>query len=215
MQIYIALALTLGAAVTWFMALRLPSDAPQSKALGFNMASLAAAWLVALLTPAPNNLLFKGAVVLGILLAMIALALRQTKLLPGYAAHAHLLITYALYALAFSAQTSGWPTPLALLLVAVAGLIYYWLHPFLFELWITVAVYVLLLFLATWQALELAMQQPSAWTAWAALVGMLLATIATLLEAQARFRAFRPTWANAAIPVFLIAHLAVAWSVWG
>jgi len=215
MQLYFALALTVAALVAWFMALRLPAHAPRMKILGLSLAPLAAAWLVALLTPAADNLLYKGAVVLGLLLTLLALALRQSNFLPSYAAHAHLLITYALYALAFSAQTSGWPTPLALILIAAAGLLYYWLYPSLSELWSSVAVYALLLFLATWQALELAVQQPGAWIGWAALTGMLLATIATLLEAQARFRAFRPTWATAAVPLFLIAQLAIAWSVWG
>jgi hypothetical protein len=215
MQLYIALALTVAALAAWFMALRLPADAPRMKILGLSVAPVAAAWLVALLTPASGNLLYKGAVALGLLLALLALALRQSNFLPSYAAQAHLLITYALYALAFSSQTSGWPTPLAILVVAAAGLLYYWLYPSLAELWSSVAVYALLLFLATWQALELAVQQPSAWLSWAALVGMLLATAATLLEAQARFRAFRPAWATAAIPVFIIAQLAIAWSVWG
>ncbi|MCC6458264.1 MAG: hypothetical protein IT328_25145 [Caldilineaceae bacterium] len=215
MQLYIALALTAAALVAWFMALRLPAHEPDTKIVGLSLVPLAASWLVALLTPAADNMLYKGAVVLGLLLALLALALRQSNFLPGYAAHAHLLITYALYALAFSSQTSGWPTPFALILIVIAGLLYYWLFPSLAELWSSVAVYALLLFLATWQALELAVQQPSAWIGWAALAGMLLATIATLLEAQARFRTFRPTWAAAALPLFLIAQLAIAWSVWG
>jgi hypothetical protein len=215
MQIYIALALTVVALVAWLMALWLPPETPRTQKLAIGMAPLAATWLVALLTPAPGNLLYKGAVVLGLLLALLALLLRHSQFLPGYVAHAHLLLTYALYALAFSAQTSGWPTPFALILMAVAGLLYAWLYPTLFELWSTVALYTLLLFLASWQALELAVQQPSGWMGWAALTGMLLATVATLLEAQARFRAIRPTWAAAALPLFLLSQLAIAWSVWG
>jgi hypothetical protein len=215
MQIYIAFALTVVALVAWLMAFWLPANRPRTQKLALSLAPLAAAWLVALLTPASGNLLAKGAVVLGLLLALLALLLRQSKFLPDYAVHAHLLLTYALYALAFSAQTSGWPTPFAPLLVAAAGLLYIWLYPALFELWSAVALYALLLFLASWQALELAVQQPSDWMSWAAFAGMFLAVVATLLEAQARFRAFRPTWAAAALPVFLLSQLAIAWSVWG
>jgi hypothetical protein len=215
MQFYFALVLTAAALVAWVLLLRLPANASRTNALGLVLAPLAAAWLVALLPPASDNLFYKGAVVLGMLLALLALAFQQSKFLPSYAAHAHLLITYTLYGLAFASQTQGWPTPWAILLIAVAGLLYYWLYPTLFEQWPAVAIYALLLFLATWQALELALQQPNGWMGWAALAGMILAIIATLLEAQARFRPIRPSWAVATTPVFLMAQLIIAWSVWG
>lgn len=211
---YIAIALTIAAVAAWVMLLRQPASAPVEQTLGYTLAPLAAAWLVALLTPTPTNLFFKAAVVLGLLLALIGVALHASKLLPGYVTHAHLLLTYTLYAYAFASQTSGWPTPLALLLLVIAALLYYWLYPKLAELWSSAAIYALLLFLATWQALELVVQQPGVWTSWAALTGMLLAALATMLEAQARFRRLRPTWASAALPVLLLAHLAIAWSVW-
>jgi hypothetical protein len=44
---------------------------------------------------------------------------------------------------------------------------------------------------------------------------MLLVAFASLLEAQARFRQFRPAWSGAALPIFLLAQLAIAWSIWG
>jgi uncharacterized membrane protein YhhN len=197
------------------MALRVPASAPQTQFLPYNIAPLAAAWLVALLTPASEHLFYKAAVVLGLLLALIALLMRVSSFLPIYAAHAHLLLTYMLYAYAFASQTSGWPTLWAILLVITGGLLYYWLYPSLYELWSSAAIYGLLIFLATWQALELAVQQPTSWMGWAALAGMVLVTIATLLEAQARFRPLRPRWATAALPLFLLAQLAIAWSVWG
>jgi uncharacterized membrane protein YhhN len=215
MQLYIAMALTVAALVAWVMALRAPATTPRSSKLGYLLAPLAIAWLVALLPPAADHIFYKGAVLFGLLLALIGVALRESGLLPVYVGHAHLLLTYTLYAYAFSSQTSGWPTPFALILVALAAGLYYWLYPKLAELWSSVAIYALLMFLATWQALELAVQQPAAGMGWAALAGMLLLLAATLLEAQARFRNFRPTWANAALPVFLIGQLAVAWSIWG
>jgi hypothetical protein len=214
MQIYFALALTIAALVTWVMALRPPVQGVRPNALYFNLAPLAAAWLVALLTPAPENLFYKAAVLLGLLLAIVAIAIRGPGLLPSYASHAHLLITFALYGLAFGSQTSGWPTPYAILLIGAAGLLYYWLFPRLVELKISIAIYAFLILLATWQALELAVQQPAAWMGWVALAGMLLSVISILLEAQERFHAFRPTWAVASIPVFLISQLLIAWSVW-
>jgi uncharacterized membrane protein YhhN len=216
--LYIAIALTAGALVAWVMAVRKPATAPKSERLALMLAPLAAAWLVALLTPASDHTFYKGAIALGMLLSIIGVALAESGFLPGYVAHAHLLWTYTLYAYAFSSRTSGWPTPFVLLLLIAAGLLYYWLYPSLRELWSSAAIYGLLIFLATWQALELALQQDAtSWMGWAALAGMLLITIATLLEAQGTFRPprARPQWANAALPIFLIAQLAIAWSVWG
>jgi uncharacterized membrane protein YhhN len=215
MQIYFAAALTLAALVAWVMYFRWSPLTPQNQRAIYAFAPIGAAWLVALLSPFADQTVYKSAILLGMLLALFAALIRTTEFLPSYAAHAHLVITYALYASAFASETHGWPTPYALLLVAAAGLLYYWLYPRLAELWISVAIYGLLILLATWQALELVVQQPATWTSWAALVGMLLLVAATLLEAQARFRQFRPSWASAALPVFLLAQLAIAWSVWG
>ena len=215
MQLYIAIALTIAALVALVMVLRAPSKATLSQTLGYAVAPLAAALLVALLTPAPDNIFYKGALVLGLLLAIIGFLFYRSGFLPNYVAHAHLVLTYTLYAYAFASQTSGWPTPWALILLAAAALIYWWFHPNLAELRISVAIYGALVLLAMWQALELAVQQPSALTGWTALGGMLLAACALLLEAQARFKQWRPTWAMAALPVFLVAHLVIAWSAWG
>jgi uncharacterized membrane protein YhhN len=214
---YIALAFTVAGLGAWVMALR-QRHAPTSQTLALNLAPLAAAWMVLLLRPPmenANDTFYKGAILLGLLLAIIGIALRESKFLPGYVAHAHLVLTYTLYAYAFTSQSMGWPTPFALLLIGAAGAIFYWLYPTLAELWSSVAIYVLLILLATWQALEIATQQPQRAMGWAALAGMLLVTVAMLLEAQARFRIIRPAWAWASLPIFLLAQFAIAWSAWG
>ena len=215
---YIAIALTLAALVVWFMARRAPATTPSTTLVAYNLAPLVAAWLVALLVPASDHTFYKGAIVFGLLLATLGIALRESGLLPGYVAHAHLLLTYTLYAYAFASQTSGWPTPFALLLVAAAALLFWWLWPWLRELQSSLAVYGALLFLATWQALELAVQHPL-WMGWAALAGMVLVVIAALLEVQGSFNPprspFKAQWSSAALPIFLLAQLAIAWSIWG
>lgn len=210
MQFYIALVLTVGALAAWVLSLRTNA----ANRLALTVAPLVVAWLIALLTPPSDHLFYKAAIVFGLLLAIIGIALYQSRFLPVYVAHAHLLLTYTLYAYAFASQTSGWPTPFALILLVVAAGIYYWLYPTLAELWPSIAVYALVLLLATWQALELAVQQPTSWMGWVAFGGMILAVVAALLEAQARFRPLRSAWGSASLPVFLLAQLCIAWSIW-
>lgn len=214
-QLAIAVALSVVAVGAWVYGLRLPSYTPQSQLLTYHIAPFAVVWLIALLTPAHDITFYKGAVLMGMLLAIIGLGLHDFDFLPSYVAHAFLILTYTLYAYAFSSQTSGWPSPWTLLLIVAAAAIYYWLYPTLHELWISVAVYALFIFLATWQALELTIQYPTTWMGWAALAGMLLAITATLLEAQGHFLRYRPAWASASLPVFFLAQLAIAWSIWG
>jgi len=214
-QLYIAVALSVVSVGTWVYALRLPIYTPQSQLLTYHIVPFLIVWLIALLTPAHEITFYKGAILMGMLMAIIGLALHDFDFLPSYVAHAFLTITYILYAYAFSSQTSGWPTPWALLLLAAAAAIYYWLYPTLHELWISVAIYSLFIFLATWQALELTVQHPAACIGWAALGGMLLAIAATLVEAQGRFLNYRPAWIVACLPLFFLAQLAIAWSIWG
>jgi uncharacterized membrane protein YhhN len=182
--------------------------------MGLALALPVATWLIALLAPQPASLYQKGAIVLGLLLAILAFAFRLSNLLPVYAAHAHLMLTYALYAGAFAARTTGWPTLWALLVLVAAAGVLWWLWRSLAELRESILLYALLLLLALWQALEMAVQQPAEIAAWAALVGMAIICLAALLEAQARFRPIRSGWGAAALPLLLIGHFAVAWSVW-
>jgi uncharacterized membrane protein YhhN len=214
LQFYFAGALTLAALVGWVFTLRASLAEDTRNIPVYALSTIVTTWLVAMLTPQGENTFFKAAVVLGMLLALIAVALRASQFLPGYTAHFHLAWTYILYAFAFASQTHGWPTPYALVLVVAAGLLYAWLQPGMAELWSSVAIYGLLLFFATWQALEFGVQHATLWLAWSALVGMLLIVAATLLEGQARFRQLRTSWVNAALPLLLLAQLAIAWSIW-
>lgn len=213
-SLIIAAIVSFAALAAWVFWVRQPPDAPLDKRMGLGLALPAAAWLTAMLAPAPVSLYQKGAVVLGLILAFLALSLRLSKFLPNYAAHAHLLLTYALYATAFAAVTVGWPTPWAMIVVLSAVGLMAWLWPRLAELRESVLIYAGILLLGIWQAFELASQQPAAPAAWAGLLGMLLICAAAFLEAQARFRPTQPPLTAAVLPVLTLGHLAVAWSVW-
>jgi uncharacterized membrane protein YhhN len=213
-SLIIAAVVSLAALVAWGLWIRNPGDAPASQTLGLALAVPVAAWLTAMLAPDPINIYQKGAVVLGLILAVLGLALRLSKFLPEYVTHAHLLFTYTLYATAFAAVTSGLPTPWAVIVVLAAAGVMAWLWPKLSELRESVIVYALILFLGLWQSFELVNQQPDAPAAWAGLAGMVLVCAATAIEARERFRPASRSFATAVLPVLVLGHLAVAWSVW-
>jgi hypothetical protein len=82
------------------------------------------------------------------------------------------------------------------------------------EQWGAIMAYGLILALAAWQTVELVILHPGAAWAWAALVGMALLAAAHTLQAVAHFRT--PLRLAPYLPaVLLLAHGAIAWSVWG
>ncbi len=210
----IAIFMSLGGLVAWYLWLRQPKDTPLSERMALGLLLPGVAWLIAMLAPQPENMYQKGAIALGLIVAFLALALRLGKYLPAYVSHAHLVVSYALYATGFAARTTGWPTPWALPAIVASVGLFIWLWPYLAELREGVLVYGIVLLLALWQAIEMAVQYPDEVAGWAALIGMVLVCIAAVFEVQARFRPLRPGLVIAVVPILVIGHFAVAWSVW-
>jgi uncharacterized membrane protein YhhN len=175
---------------------------------------MAAAMVVALLAPEPVGLIYKGGIVLGLVVATVAVVLLLSRFLPDYAAHGHLMFVYLLYFVAFASRTSfPLPSLWALLIVAGWAAAYFQFTPYLRELWGAVIAYGLALGLAAWQAIELVVQQPEAPWAWVALAGMLLIVAVHAVQAIDQFRTPIRV-ASLAVPALVLAHCAVAWSVW-
>lgn len=212
----VALVLSAATSAAIFLIIRpqtLPSTSGNS--LAYAVAVVALSLLIALLAPEPVSAYYKGSVLLGLVITLVATGLLFSRFLPDYAAHAHLLWVYVIYAFAFMAHTR-WrlPTPWVLLVVAGAALLYWQLSRYLQEVWGAIMVYGVVLALAAWQAMELVAQNDAAPWAWAALVGIVLAILAHTLQAIDRYR--RPL-TKLPLPqaIFLLAQTVIAWSVWG
>lgn len=176
--------------------------------------AILAAVIVALLAPVPVWGLYKGFVVLALLIAFVAdliWAIPGTPLVVYVAAR---LPTYFVLWVGMAALLD-WhiPSPWVLIAPAVAVAVFFLLRPGLKELWPWVLAYLVNATLLGWVAIDLA-AQVRAWWVIAAGLGVLLLLAADALLGVASFR--RPI--RHALPisttVALLGLLALAWSVW-
>jgi uncharacterized membrane protein YhhN len=171
--------------------------------------------LIAILAPAPVSPFFKGAIVLGLALSLVAdafLLMASTPLIVGVALN---LIVYLLYCVAFASRTVlQWPTLWLLLLLLYAAFWYRLLAPSLREIKGDVIAYMVILFLMSWQALEMGLQA-GGWWAYVALLGALLLVLADSLRGLIQFRGPVKGGAPVALSVYFVAQWLIAVSVWG
>ncbi len=168
---------------------------------------------VAISAPVPVSTFYKAAIVLGLVLSMmgdIFLMLPGKELVAGLG---HFLIAHLLYITAFSSLTA-WsiPSPWGLLLVVVGGVAYWQLSPYLHELEIPVTLYMGVILLMAWAALEVWIQTGQTRAA-VALLGALLFVISDAALGVNRFwRPFKS--ANALIlGTYYGAQLLIAYSI--
>lgn len=213
---FVAVGLTVAALVALVLFVRPPQTTEAAdNSLPYALGVVAAGFLIALIAPEPVSPFYKGTILLGLILTLVAAGLSFSRFLPDYAAHAHLIWVYLIYLVGFTAHTR-WqlPTPWALLIVVGLGVLYWQLSRYLREVWWAVLIYALILALTGWQALELVVQNGAAAWTWAALAGILLAVSAHTLQAIHRYRPLTTRLPVAQI-AFLLAQTALGWSVWG
>jgi hypothetical protein len=215
LQPILALMLTVAAIVGAFMLPRATGADALNNRMAFGGLAVAASFTIALLAPEPVGLFYKAAVTLGLVLVLAATLLLVSRFLPAYAGHAHLLWAYLLYFVGFASLTR-FPIPSLAVLLLLAGwaIAYFQFSPYVREQWGAVVAYAVILGLATWQALELVVAQPTAYWSWAALAGMLVLVGTHTVQAVDQFR--RPLKAAPwTVVSFLLGQCIIAWSVWG
>jgi uncharacterized membrane protein YhhN len=170
--------------------------------------------LLALIGPYPADPFYKGAILGGLLLTLVATAFLWMPGMPAYVGVAHLFYAHFAYWLAFLAVTRL-QTPVlwgALVLAAAVG-IYVYVAPALREVKGGVAAFAITFVVVVWQAFEVWSQQPGAWPM-LAVVGMLLIGLAYAGWVIDSYRRSLP-YSQMSIPMlFFAGHLCLALSVW-
>ena len=161
------------------------------------------------------NLIYKGAILLGLIIATVGIALNAIPGTPVYAGLGHFLVAFFLFFVAFGTETHlDWPSPWGLLIIAYCGALYWVVAPSLREQRGAVIAYMALLGMATWRGLEMWLQDGSVWSGFA-LLGIGLLALASSLAAFDRWRAPVRWQRTITLLTAYAGQWLLAWSVWG
>ena len=215
MQIYFAVVFSVVAALLAVAPLlpQLKSRLPQAEWLA--PAALACLFFAAMLAPQPVSHLYKGAILLGLLVATLSAILHAAPGMPDYVSVAGLYVIAFVYLIAFaSAHPLAVPTLWALVVIAWAAALIWKLRTRPQEERYTLIALVTLAGLMLWQALEMWVHAGQAWSALGLAGALLLAAGGTLLFVH---RLVTPIRGGGllAVSAFYLSQGLIAWSVWG
>lgn len=214
-QFYIAIALSVAVAVGAVLQVltRLPLRADRRSI--FAGVTLAGILIIALLAPTPVNIIYKGAILLGLVIATIGLVLIAVPGTPVYAGLGHFLVAFFLFFIAFSTEVDPQvPTPWGLFVVAYCGVLYWLLAPTLRELRGAVMLYMVLLGFVVWRGLDMWIENGGLWSG-LALMGIGTLALASSLAAYDRWRTPVAWQRTVTILAIYAGQWLLAWSIWG
>jgi uncharacterized membrane protein YhhN len=214
MIFYIAIAFSVAGVITAVLQFWPKTSISQQQPFVFPLLTMIAIDIVALLAPDPINLMYKGAMLLGLLLSTLAVIFFYLPKTPVYVAVAHFFVIHFLYFIGFAAANRiVLPSPIILLVAAYASLIYWMVNDQLKEQIGALIGYIVVMAFMVWAASEVWVQHTQIWAS-ATFVGALLLVIsnsALLLD-----RARTPVkWGDVIIAsTFYAGQLLIAWSNW-
>jgi uncharacterized membrane protein YhhN len=215
MHLYLAILLSIGVVATVILQLR-PAwlRAPAHPTL-YGVATMALIALVALLSPSPASVYYKGAIAFGLLLSILSVFFLLTTATPPAVGFGHLFFVHFVYFLAFAGMARlRLPTPWVILTPVYGVALYYQMAPRLYELRSTVIAYLALLLLVVWQALEVWAQTGAGW-AGLGVAGALFVLAANTLLFIDHFRLPIRYGRTLIASFFYLGQLLLAWSAWG
>ena len=215
MHLALAMLLSVTGGVTAFMQVRTSMAPGKSQPYVYALLTMVMISLLAMVTPSPISVFYKGAVILGLLIATFGVVFLTIPDTPLYVGLAHFFVVFFLYFMAFSSQTSlQFPTPWVVLILASGAGIYFLLAPHMREEKGAVIAYIVMLGFVAWRALEMLVQTGEYWALFAFL-GVLLLSIASAVLALDKFR--QPILgARFIVPsTYYVGQWLIAWSIWG
>ena len=215
MQIYIAAVLTIVAVVMGVLQFWPKTSISQEQPYLFPLVTMLVIDVISLMAPQPVNMLYKGAILVGLLISTFAVVFYHLRKMPGYVAIAHLFIVYFVYFVAFSSSNRlAIPSPIILLVVAYAVLVFWLGRDELREAQGAFAGYIVLMSLMLWAASEVWVQHQELW-ATAAFAGAILLVVGSTILLVDKTRRPLP-WSILALAItFYGGQLLIALSIWG
>jgi uncharacterized membrane protein YhhN len=214
-QYYLAIILSIAALVGATLHVRASLLGLSGRVAVPRPAVMALVVLIALLAPEPVDPYYKGGILFGLLVSLVADGLATIPGNPRITVVGLLLIAYFVYLTVFASETAlGWPTPWLLALILYGALLYWQIAPGLREMKGTILLYMALLGLMTWQALEMALFHGQVWSA-LAFTGAIGLVLASSIEGFSTYRTAIRGGTSYAVAAYLIAQWLLAASVWG
>lgn len=178
---YVGLLLAIATPILSLLCIRELTKPDPEKLFIYRPLTMVVIIFLAVLAPAPVSAIYKGAIIMGLLIALTGDALMMIPGTPFIVG----LVSFSFVALldlyGFSSMTSlHIPSPFGLLILVYAGVFYWVLRQHLIEFWFPAVVLLILMSLMTWQALEMLVQNPSLWAFFGLLGATLLSAAASL-----------------------------------
>jgi uncharacterized membrane protein YhhN len=215
MHFYLAIILSIGVVATASLQIRPALFRASEQPALYGAATMALIALVALLSPTPMSVYYKGAIEFGLLLSILSVFCLLSPAMPPAVGFGHLFLVHFVYFLAFAGMARlRLPTPWVLLTPIYGVALYYGVAPRLYELRSTVIAYIVLLLLVVWQALELWAQTGARW-AGLGVAGVLFVLVANTILLVENFRLPIRYGRTLIAGFFYLGQLLLAWSVWG
>lgn len=214
-QFYLAVIFSLAALILTVLRLRAEAAGAQDKVYTYRPLVMLCIALVAMVAPEPVSVFYKGAVVLALLLAILGEAVMMIKGTPLMVGVIFVSFCAILYFFAFASLVSlAWPTVWALLIPLFVAALFYVFKSSLGEFWFPGIVFMALLALATWMALETAFQVRATW-AFVGLAGITALDTAAALLGIDQFRGGFRGGRYVMFSFYYMAQWLLAVSVWG
>lgn len=212
---YVGLLLAIATPVLSFLCVRESTKDNPEKLFIFRPLTMVVIIFLAILAPAPVSLMYKGAIIMGLMIALTGDALMMIPGTPFIVG----LISFSFVALLnffgfASVVTLQVPSPFGLLILLYAVAIFWVLRNHLGEFWFPAVMLIVFMSLMTWQALEMLVQNPSLWAFFGLLGAGLLGAAATLFGLR-HFRAGVRGDQMMLTASYHIGQWCLALSVWG
>jgi uncharacterized membrane protein YhhN len=215
MAFYIGIVFSIAALAAVVLQFWPKTNIRQEQPFLFPLLAMMAIDLVALLAPQPVGMLYKGAILLGLLVSTLAVVFYHIPKTPAYVAMAHFFVVFFLYFVGFtSANRAAIPSPILLLIVASAALFFWLERDALREAQGAFAGFLVLMSLMLWAASEVWVQHRQAWAS-AAFAGAVLLSVSQIVLLLDRTRKPIP-WSNGIVAgTYFLGQWLVAVSIWG
>ena len=178
---YLGILLAVATPVLSFFCIREATKQNSERLFIFRPATMIVIILLAIVAPYPASVYFKGAIICGMLVALMGDSLMMLPGTPFVVGIVTFSIMALLYLFGFAYEASlQIPSPVVVLIILYAIFYYRAISSFLGEYWFPSIVFLVLLSLMTWQALQVFVQTWAMWSAFGLLSTVLLSTSASI-----------------------------------